>query len=754
MSDNKSKMPTWKIIKSWMIGLQIHPSMLLSWIIISVATLGTFFVYKRIQPTLDRSKIYPAKSERFDVTSIEIAASEVFCKKPVASKRAFEECLKSEDLNHSSLESLSIPSIDDILEKSPPRFVSLLEKQGLEEVAANIKNGFPYVIKFELPSRLFSEMKLAENRNILVFHGLLSAIVCIDNLCTQEINRYEFENKGIKLVSDKPMKNADELKTVYVLAKDKPFTVGLSLLSGVFISSQKNLQQIYRNGPIIKGGKSLVFNAIFAGLLLAAFIYCLASGFLDYAALSFLAFSMSLFIVGEQDSLFPDIDTISFYQQRAFINLNLLIAATIFAASTLRLKWKWYAFTLPFVYGLAWLISYKLLPVDQRALVSEWPQYSLIAANYLFWVPPGICFAGAVNCFLLAIEAKKAKKGRSEISDLLRRGILEQVVFGVALGFFGYHSLQMAFLRKSGLESERFLPASAIVFFILFAVMVINSLIRHKLAIQNTSDLSESEKVRLRLGKKGLAKFYAKKRWGVFVNIDLKGSTLAATTIGSQMHDIMSELGETIYLSHKKEGRQWIHDNIIGDEWIVALKPIFEDPKDELDDAIRITNKYMDKYLGVVKHFEDTFDVKLSLHINIMGVSNYSLGAANKKSYDTSPLLELKEAIDGKYKSDSIFRRKADFLGPEINFMMKYVGKPPSRHFAVSGNESFFGEEALDGVTKKGKITDLMLAKNADEKTVLAARSLDLKYMFMNWDDLDAKYKEVFNKRNKKNAAA
>lgn len=233
-----------------------------TWVLAAVVLILGFLSFS-LATLLDKSRLYPAAAERYDVESLKIGTLASVCPGlpagPVVLAQV-EICLAA--ATPTALRTLAIPTVDAVLDAPVPRFPDLLAEQGLEDLSRHLAAKAPYVLAVEIPAAHFREKALGVEPEVLVFHKITDAYFCIEGRCDQHANKNRYLAQTVPLLVDGAGARGATV-TVWIVAHDPLGTVGLYLGSGLFVAKDTALGLARRFLPIAVHGLPVVFSLLF-----------------------------------------------------------------------------------------------------------------------------------------------------------------------------------------------------------------------------------------------------------------------------------------------------------------------------------------------------------------------------------------------------------------------------------------------------------------------------------------------------------
>lgn len=686
--------------------------------VLSLAVLLVGAVLALASLRLSRSSLLPAKADRHDVSRIYYAPMVEVCKTGALSLEArdFEGCAGTISLTEGrrpqAFKAVEIPTPDDNLAGNVPTMKLLLQQQGLLDLQRSLLDREPFVVGVRLPTTLLRENRVGVEPNVLVFDGFQDARVCLDGRCPMVVSKYDQYLQLLPLVAATPAK--EDHFDVLFFAKDTLFALGPLLENGVYVTSQERLYTTKRLFPILMYGKVLFLATMFIGLFLMAFGFAaIWSEFLDYGAFCYLTASFAAFALASESALgrLAGWSIYDFYRFKSMTTVNLLASMIAFAMATNRTSPRKVFSTLLSGVLAGVVYVFAAIPEDSPQVVIKWGGVfdSQIRLGILV-VPVAIILFGAVRCFGRFKDAKRTGPLSLEL-DFKRRTIEQALYSTFMLGIAFQIVADSSFFRAGFTSPTLFAPTTGILLFGIFAVIIYHSTTKLAKTHFRSDGMSEAVRLKGRMTTRTYRSWLSENRQGIMMQVDIKNSSVASSSLKSKIHQLMQSLNEAMRKSHSQLGYHWILAKKNGDEWIVILSAKHEDLSRDLAEVVEATRQDAYEWLGLVRAMAP----ECSLHVNIFALTSYTLGS-------------------GKWEV-------IDFASREANYLMKWAGKSARKEsLTVGASFSLFSEAQLTEATATSRVSNLIAASaEANAESVLDADSMTLMLACLPWTSPDAR---------------
>jgi hypothetical protein len=713
------------VAKQWLRGLRSNRAASRFVLLFSAAlVLGALGL---VSLRMSRASLLPSKEDRFDVAQIFMAPMAKVCPEGATtlSVAAFETCLESLTLNDGARSSafrlVAIPTLDESLKGRNPTLRQLLLQQGHEELEKSLMSREPFVIGMRIPRELVRVNQVGIEPNMLVFTGVQDARFCLGGKCPLVVSKYE---QGVLLfplaVDTVP---AGEFVDVFLFGKDTVFAFGPALDNGFFVTEASKLYATKRLFPIQQYGRAIFLATLFIGLFLMAFGFAaIWSEFLDYGAFCYLTASFALFTLSNE----PTFTRLSswtldeFYLFKSVSQINLFAAFVAFAMATNRTRGMRVFATVIALVGSCSAYVLMTLPSDSTQAIVRWGADFDTALRWgILVVPTTLITWGGIQCYLRFLEAKRV--GPLSLKLDFQRRTLEQGIYASFILLIAFQLLsESQFWRIGTSDASRFAPSTGFLLFGIFTVIIYHSTAKLAKTHFRADGLSESARLKGRMATKAYNAWLAETRQGIMMQVDIKNSSIATSTLKSKIHVLMRSLNDAMRKSHSRLGYHWMLAKKNGDEWIVILSQKHADLKDDLEEVVQATRVDALEWKALVQSMAP----ECSLHINVFALTSYSLGSERQR---TAPGQTRESNWD-----------VIDFASREANYLMKWAGKS-IRHdtMTIGATFSLFSEAMLEAAVSATRVASLISASGeTNAENVLDADSMSLTLLSLPWETI------------------
>ncbi len=651
---------------------------------------------------------------------------------------SFETCIPklslADEARPAAFKQLSIPTFDDTLNASTMTFRRLLLQQGLGGIEAAFGKREPFVIGARIPSELFRKNVVGTDPNVLVLDGLQDARVCIDGHCPYVVSKYDQSLLVFPLVKSSEI--AGFYQDVLIFGKDTVFAYGPVLEDGIFVTSLDHLYTAKKLFPLLSYGRSLGLAMLFIGLFLMALGFAMLwSEFLDYGTFCYLTATFAVYTYGSEASLSGGVGLgiFNWYTLAAELTLNLSVAMLVFALATNRTSGRKIAAVLfgSLVFGTLAIVA--ILPRTTPPEALHWlSKIDFVLSLFTLVVPPGITALGGVRCFRNFRKAQVS--GPLSLRLDFRRRTVEQALYTVfLLAVNSQLFLRVVTYTTDRADALRFAPVTGFFLFGIFAVILYHSTTKLAKTHFRSDGMSEAIRLKGRLSTRRYRAWLADSRQGIMMQVDLKNSSLASSSLKGRIHSLMQMLNEAMRASHSRLGYHWVLAKKNGDEWIVILSAKSPEIQRDLSEIVEATRSEAESWERLVKGVAP----ECSLHINVFALTSYTLGGGKLQARDrmSTPVAELK----GDNSWEAI-----DFASREANYLMKWAGKSSkSRTLTVGASDAVISDGLRSQSVGSVRISELIAKSgSATAESVLDADSMMLTLTCLPWTEAELPVEE------------
>lgn len=639
--------------------------------LVASACIVSFVIYA-LHSSFSERAVLPKKSERYDITEIYVAVAEEVCgdnaRAPISTQK-YETCVKDlsleDGMRSAAWVKVKIPDLDWILDNYRPSFNQTL-KNVSERIWIEIyKNLKTTIIGINIPRRYYEVNDFDEKFFRLVFGNSNSALVCFDTRCDNFKNVYDPTGTSLPLFVQNFERNANEVPAFIFnnhLNKE-PFSVALDL--GIFVTSNTLYSVV---SPSYVASRILMrfsFAFIFIGILLLCLWQTLVwKRFIDYSSFLFFVSSTVLvsitYIAAVMDTLFPSEFLLPL---RAFSWINLNCAAAYFAIASAR--WR-----VSFLKGyfLPVSISVGICPFYASALP---PTMNYVEGLQVFvgLLPASISF---ISSYLIMRKVKDENPFEFAQREALKKRASQQVFLGFGFLAFGFLNVQnFVLFLLSTLNHQPFNIGSVAAVLAILATIFHPNLSKLKRTLDIGYPTTEIERLKLLLNRESLLAWAKQIREGVFVEIDLAGSSLMTSKLRNRMHLIVQSVCENAKADFIKRGFGFLDIKFVGDAVIFVFNKKNQLIRDDVAEILNIlqseNSTYQRQITEQLKFYlngdDDEIIADAPLHIHVMLTKEFTFA----------------EEVSSREQL------RFDFVSEEMNYMMKYVQKGSAHSITVSG---------------------------------------------------------------------
>jgi len=687
-------------------------------------------------PKFEVENLIPPKSERFDITTIYMAAADDVC--PGLPQKAFEpdleKCVKNLSLEkgkrHASLEAVDIGTFEDFQFGGSRNFKRRLKDAGQDHLIELLKGGKRYILGINIPGKYYSKREFGGDPNFLSFYGMRDFNLCIDGACDVmwDGSHGEIGTAGSRLLLKQPIEHARADIPAWILANDDKISIGFALNHGLFVAKDSKLYSLRKLFGFASIGRPYAY-AFFLG---AFFIICaligFLTGYLDFSFLAYMVVSMATVILSEDIRYsLAKFDAALSWKILIGIRLNFLAASILFTLTALRSKARPYyigGFTVLF-FSVMFIYLSRYVSDSAEDIMLTWDSNFLpmrIYAISLATIPTLICLVIAGKLQKLSISSDK-----EDVKISLRSRRDQQLLIGITFFLLGLIVIYaVIYSRQYNALAKAFTPWGGLAVCAIATILLFNSLKRQTRSNRELKSDSESTRMEKVHGRKAAQIYRAKNRSSIISIIDLENSTTVTNDLDSDMHWVMVSLLKLIKITHVMAGFKWIYDKTNGDCSIVLLSDE-NGLKEDLKTVVTKTRDDINKYRKMLKFF----DQRLDLHINILAVNSYRLGAdPEPKTFSLESYQNFMAGlIDQKATKEISEPGLEDFIGSECNYLMKYIKDAPSGYITLGGSYDVFDQDLLSQAQEIGAVSSLMKATGKNEQAQQKADDLKLVYL-------------------------
>lgn len=715
--------------------------------VLAVSLVLIVFATVLVFDVMTKSKLLPAQNLRYDITKVGIASIKSVCPNLTeATAYQYETCIEQLDgKSQSSLKTMSVPNLDEVVENGRPDFSKLLQKQHPDIYDAIIEQGNDFVLRFDIPTELYSRPQHSVSHNEIVLSYMRNALFCIDGKCSYPVNYTTWGINTIPLYADNP---SLEVSPVYVFGKHVDWNYVMSLQDGLFVAKSTDLWFAKRFYTIYLNIEIMVFMLAFTGIL----FFLIWSSFVwkDYQDYSYLLYFGASFVFvaildRQLSATLSETGMMTHYFVRSLAWANALLAMVAFTISTLRISQKHQlqsvvALGLFLLCAITFNWFYASAEESRNHLLNGNVQYgfSLLAG----FLPAFICVLGAINCLRVKLFELKTHARESEQLALNKR-MRQQIVFATFLAIFNWPSLRNFLNINSDLRPDSiFTIASAAAYIGIFVTLLRPSMLRLKRAIDLLDRASEASTMRLLLSPKRYLQWKSRKRSGIFIEADIKGSTSAIPELSQSMHTVMRVLRQALQADIQGAQRSILLAKPLGDAWVFIIPTQEgEELSTALSSTVELCRKNMNRYKHILQTTQRLLledrrksvrpEQAIGVHLRVFAIEEFFLQdrvMSNTKKITKQLLKEFQLKVNIRKTLDS----ELDFIGEESHLFLRYLPKGPQDHISVAANRRVLESLELAETCSMLKLVDQVPRENKNSSFLHnKADDLDLCYSYV-----------------------
>jgi len=700
------------------------------------------FIAYIVNNALSKKAIFPKKQDRYDITEIYVGVAEEVCGangKPPHLPQKYESCIKdlslAEGKRSPNWVKMKIPDLDWILDNYRPSFGGTLRDTNKRVWSKIYKEMKTTIIGFDIPAKYYKVNDYDWDFYKLIFNGGRSIATCIDRKCNNYTDVYEADGRGYPLFSEKPVKENTK-KPVFMFANpiNRPYSI--TLRTGVFLTKALQTKSINTLYSINLISQNFIYSLIFMGLFLLGLWKSLVwNKFLDYSAYLFFIVSLVLLSIMNDWSFFPnEIPLSAIINLKGIFWLNCLCAMTFFALTTAR--WKNISIFRHYFLPVIVLSGGWLLTPVQIGISHKLQFLIAITGVGIFATPTCICF---YSSFKISKELKSLQVFEYATIEALLKRRSQQVFFGLSFIAFGYNHLLNSWLHFQAVRpttASSFTVGSVAACIAILAVLFHPNLAKLKKSLYSKYPLTEMARLKLLLNPTELLNWASQKREGIFVEVDLAGSSLLTASIKDKMHLIIRGLRRVVTEDIVSQGFGLIDIKMMGDGIIFILNRKHPDIPSDLNEVSHLLRVRASAYENYIKQayqiferdYDDEITAKISLHINIYAVKHYSFNEVDQNQRIQYQHL-LGQHISPDKISDKERSMDLDFISEEMNHLMKLIPKAKIGQITIAGSRDY-----LDHLINDNEVKSLeALAEGKDQGIKQSIEDLGLCYTLKDW---------------------
>jgi hypothetical protein len=657
---------------------------------------------------LSMDYLFPPTEKRHDIRDLYVGTLNDLC--PGAQSNPgnieqYEDCIKnSKKLNYQNMTHLSLPSLDEILEKGRPVVEKMLRAADARVAHEIFDLKFPFILGIDIPTHLFSERVHSPDHFKLVHGYMRNAVICLNQEC--DFNSTLTDQGVLTVPLIRPRSNTLEMQSipVWIFGSHIDWAHIMSLQNGVFIAKDADLWQAKRFYPLNMNAGMLAFSmmlcSIFIILFFTSFVW---KNYSDHVYLLYLGVNFSALAIYDRIMAPQVVVDFPAYTTAGHIFIWSCVASAMlgFCYSTLRTSAK-HTFILLMLAKISMMmvglgcLYYKQFNYDKALQIFD------LVFNWVMAIgSTSIAIYSIVQCSM-RIKMALQRYGRTSLAITFEKRLRQQIAFAIFIAVFNWPCFTNIYSYYNIGRMEPIASYIAILAYLaLFINMIRPSMLRLKRAMDLRDTVSEAGILKLLMAQNQFEIWKSLPRSGYVIEADIRGSTSAMPELKQGLHTVMKVLKQIILHDLSKQDLVINIMKPMGDAWIFIVdppggKPTSESFKSFVDHFASSTEKY-EKVLrkcaqAILGGRKDIRAQAIGLNIRIFAVNEFYLRQSiNKSLYRIIRNLGRDHGfqLDISKEDDS----DLDFVGPEAHVMLKYLPKPPPNAVSVGCASNLFHED-------------------------------------------------------------